>query len=218
MTAPSSAGNLVAIVAVPILAGLALAVSIVDRPRPVAKPKVHDVPAPAKDASWTLDFRFKNPRIVTSQEPGRSGRPVCYLWYQVTNKTDGPRTFIPEFSLVVGKGPNHRDTILPKAFEAIRRTEDPTGQAGISDSITISRQPLISCKGKAALHASTGVATWEGEPAAKEITILVAGLSSKVAVLRDGIYRQTLQLQFRRQAKEFVFVPPATWVMRDASK
>lgn len=208
-----------AILGVLVPAGLTLAVSIVDRPRPVEQAKVHDVkPELAQDGSWALDFRFKNPRIVSYQEPGRGPRAVCYLWYQVTNQTDQARTFIPEFSLVAGKEPPQRDTILFKALDAIIRTEDPTGQAGISDSIAISRQPLVSSKGKAIAQTATGVATWDGDPNTKEFTVFITGLSSKWASNGNGVLRQTLQLRFKRQGKEFVLVPPAKWIMRPAGK
>ena len=45
---------------------------------------------------WVLDFKFKDPRLIKVDVPGR-GQKVCwYLWYQVINKTGEPRTFIPD--------------------------------------------------------------------------------------------------------------------------
>jgi len=48
---------------------------------------------------WALDFRFKDPRVLTLNIPGRGQRTVVFLWYQVSNNTGLPRTFIPEFEL-----------------------------------------------------------------------------------------------------------------------
>ena len=49
---------------------------------------------------WVLDFKFKDPRLIKVNVPGR-GQKVCwYLWYQVINNTSQPHTFIPDFELV----------------------------------------------------------------------------------------------------------------------
>src|SRR5262249_35436996 len=53
-----------------------------------------------KDDIWVLDFRFKDPRLITVDIPGRGKKVVWYLWYQVINNTKEPRTFIPDFELV----------------------------------------------------------------------------------------------------------------------
>src|SRR5438270_10645652 len=46
---------------------------------------------------WVLDFVFKPPRLMAVDVPGR-GRKICwYLWYQVTNNTNEPHFFVPEF-------------------------------------------------------------------------------------------------------------------------
>src|ERR1700682_938900 len=36
-----------------------------------------------KDGIWVLDFRFKDPRLITVDIPGRGRRLCWYLWYQV---------------------------------------------------------------------------------------------------------------------------------------
>src|SRR5436190_22330170 len=75
-----------------------------------------------KDDIWILDFKFKDPRLITVDIPGRGRRVVWYLWYQVTNNTKEPRTFIPDFELVTHDKPGiYHDQVLPKAQEAIRR-------------------------------------------------------------------------------------------------
>src|SRR5688572_23942536 len=48
----------------------------------------------------TLDFRFKDPRIIKVNVPGRGTRICWYLWYQVINRTEKPFTFEPIFELV----------------------------------------------------------------------------------------------------------------------
>src|ERR1700722_4743907 len=75
---------------------------------------------------WVLDFKFKDPRLIKVNVPGR-GQKVCwYLWYQVINKTKEPRTFIPDFELVThDRTTVHHDQILPAVQEAIRQVEDP---------------------------------------------------------------------------------------------
>src|SRR5262245_32455022 len=77
---------------------------------------------------WCLEFRFKDPRLITVDIPGR-GRKICwYLWYQVINRYKEPHTVIPDFELVtLDKKSVHHDQVLPKVQEAIKQIEDPTG-------------------------------------------------------------------------------------------
>src|SRR5690349_1749677 len=43
---------------------------------------------------WVLDFKFRDPRLIKVDVPGR-GQEVCwYLWYQVISNTGQPRSFI----------------------------------------------------------------------------------------------------------------------------
>ncbi len=35
---------------------------------------------------WALDFRFKDPRLIKVNIPGRGTRICWYLWYQVINR------------------------------------------------------------------------------------------------------------------------------------
>src|SRR5438309_4046706 len=53
-----------------------------------------------KAGVWSLDFRFKDPRLIKVHVPGRGTRIYWYLWYQVVNRTAEPRLFVPEFELV----------------------------------------------------------------------------------------------------------------------
>src|SRR5258708_29368944 len=58
-----------------------------------------------KSDIWTLDFRFKAPRLIKVNVPGRGTKICWYLWYQVINRSKEPRTFSPEFELVTLDSP-----------------------------------------------------------------------------------------------------------------
>jgi len=96
---------------------------------------------------WVLEFRFKDPRLITVDIPGR-GRKLCwYLWYQVINRYKEPHTFIPDFELVtLDKQTTHRDEVLPKVQDAIKAIEDSTGYLGIKNSVTIAGEPIPAMK------------------------------------------------------------------------
>jgi hypothetical protein len=177
-----------------------------------------------KSDVWNLDFRFKDPRLIKVNIPGRGERICWYLWYQVINRTGEPRKFIPRFELVTLDPPAvFRDEILPTVEDAIRKREDPTGYQDIKDSVTIAAQPIPPSKadGEAFHRAVTGVAIWDGTSAdpkrrdggkkdladANRFTIFVSGLSSDwVEVDPQGnakaelptVRRKTLQLNFKR--------------------
>jgi hypothetical protein len=175
---------------------------------------------------WVLEFKFKDPRLITVNVPGR-GKKVCwYLWYQVINKTGEPRFFIPEFELVtLDKHTVHKDQILPKAVEAIKKVEDPTGYLDIKDSVTIASQPIPVTKPNAAPRAVTGVAVWDDifaeEPDTKRFSIFVTGLSNGWSMVDKGpLRRKTLQMNFKRLSDrnhldaEVKFVSPNEWLYR----
>src|SRR5262249_57306413 len=80
-----------------------------------------------KSDTWTLDFRFKDPRLIKVNVPGRGTRICWYLWYQVINRTREPRTFYPEFELVTLDYPAvYLDEPLTTVEDAIKKLEDPT--------------------------------------------------------------------------------------------
>jgi hypothetical protein len=178
---------------------------------------------------WVLDFRFKDPRLITVDIPGR-GRKIClYLWYQVINNTKEPRTFIPDFELVTLDKPGvHHDQVLPKVQEAIRQIEDPTGYLNIKNSVTIAAEPIPPSKPDAAPKAVTGVAIWDDfNPDANRYSIFVSGLSNGWSLAeippdnKQVVRRKTLQVNFLRlgdryyqHAGEIRFVPPTEWVYR----
>ena len=177
-----------------------------------------------KDDIWVLDFRFKDPRLITVDIPGRGKKVVWYLWYQVVNNTKEPRTFIPDFELVTHDKPGvFHDQVLPKVQEAIRRVEDPTGYLDIKNSVTITAQPIPVSRSEAVPRPVTGVAMWDDiNPDSNRYSVFVSGLSNGWSVDDNKtVRRKTLQLNFRRlgdrflmDSREIRFVPPAEWLYR----
>lgn len=177
---------------------------------------------------WTLDFKFKDPRLIKVNIPGKGTRVCWYLWYQVINYTSEPRTFIPQFELVThDTRMTYADQILPTVFEAIRKQEDPTNSLKLKNSVTIAAEPIpVSAKEKADPKPVTGLAIWidpnEIDPDddadtkkrkdkapkladSNRYSIFVAGLSNGFTKIdgdpsdpRPIIVRKTLQLPFRR--------------------
>jgi hypothetical protein len=179
---------------------------------------------------WVLDFRFKDPRLVTVNVPGR-GRKLCwYLWYQVINRTKEPHYFVPDFELVtIDKGTIHHDQVLPAVQDEILKLEDPTDYLRIKNSVTIYKDAILPSKPDATPRAVTGVAIWDDvNPDTTRFDIFVTGLSngwSQTDPVGDDkqpvIRRKTLQLSFRRPgdryyqgSHEIKFMPPAQWIYR----
>lgn len=180
---------------------------------------------------WSLDFRFKDPRLIKVNIPGRGTRICWYMWYQVINRTRAPRVFLPEFELVTLDHPGvYRDEVLPSVQEAIKRKEDTTGYQDIKNSVTIAAEPIPKSEpaGEAFPRAVTGVAIWDGTPAdpskrdaktpdladSTRFSIFVSGLSNGwvlVDPLVSGgatreppvVRRKTLQLNFKRLGDRF---------------
>ena len=193
----------------------------------------------AKQGIWVLDFKFKDPRLITVDIAGRGKRVVWYLWYQVINNTGEPRTLIPDFELVtLDKNTVHHDQVLPKAQMAIWAVEDPTTyeaakKRGVTDpsaylknSVTIASQPIPISKPDAAPRAVTGLAMWDDvNPDSNRYSIFVSGLSNGWSMDdKKTVRRKTLQLNFRRlgdryfmESKEIRWEPPAEWIYRASS-
>jgi len=177
----------------------------------VVKPEanVQDADASRNGKLWVLDFKFKGPRLIKVDIPGRGQRVCWYLWYQVINNTREPRTFIPDFELVThDTNKVFHDQVLPKAQEAIRQLEDPTGYYNIKNSVTIAAEPIPPTRPNAVPRPVTGVAIWDDvDPESTRYSIFVAGLSNGWAMTdpvrekgqtKPVIRRKTLQLDFRR--------------------
>ena len=182
-----------------------------------------------KSDVWTLDFRFKDPRLIKVNVPGRGTKICWYLWYQVINRTKNPQTFYPEFELVTLDFPAvFHDETLTTVEDAIKKIEDPTGYQNILNSVTISSAPIpkSDAPDKAFPKAITGVAIWDGtmadpkarDPKTKDLSdsqrfsIFVGGLSSgtvqvdpvgKGKVEAPIIRRKTLQLNSKRSGDRF---------------
>jgi hypothetical protein len=229
-----TAGLLAALVVIA-PAGLALAVNPNER---VVKPEANvqdpdDIKSPNSKV-WVLDFKFKDPRLIKVDVPGR-GQKVCwYLWYQVINNTPEARVFIPDFELVThDRHTVHHDQILPKVQDAIRAVEDPTDYLKIKNSVTIAAEPIPPSRKNAVPRAVTGVAIWDDvDPDSNRYSIFVSGLSNGWAVTDDPekpgeksvVRRKTLQLNFRRlgdrylqKSEEIQFVQPAQWIYRGST-
>jgi hypothetical protein len=185
-----------------------------------------------KSNVWVLDFRFKAPRLIKVDIPGRGTRICWYLWYQVINNTAEPRTFIPDFELVTqdtDNPANYHDEVLPKVQDAINKIENPTNADYLmaKNSVTISSKPIPVSKPDAYPIAVTGVAIWDGTTAdakkrdgkkkdladANRYSIFVSGLSNGW-VLTDPpagkreelpvVRRKTLRLDFKRRGDRFL--------------
>jgi hypothetical protein len=226
-----SVGLLLLLLAAGLPVGLVLAANPNERdvaPQPNAQDP-DDIKRPDSKI-WVLDFRFKDPRLITVDVPGR-GRKVCwYLWYQVVNKTREPRNLVPDFELVThDKNTVHHDQILPKVQEAIAKVEDPTGYLKIKNSVTIAGEPIPVSRPEAAERPVTGVAIWDDvDPDSNYYSIFVSGLSNGWSetdpVVAGGppvVRRKTLQLNFKRlgdryyqESREIHFVAPAQWIYR----
>jgi hypothetical protein len=195
---------------------------------------------------WVLDFKFKDPRVIKVNVPGRGQRVALYLWYQVTNNTKEPHTFIPDFELVTqDPRATHRDQVLPAVQEAIRQVEDPGNHLDIKNSVTIAAEPIPPAKPNTAPKPVTGVAIWlqaadaggkadkdkdAVDPDANLYSIYVAGLSNGWAVSdppepggKPVVRRKTLRLDFRRvgdryyQKSEAIHFVKSEWVYRGQS-
>ena len=165
---------------------------------------------------WTLHFAYAPPRITKVKVPGEKGEKVVwYMVYQVYNKTDTPREFIPEFELVTKdqEGPLGKflDGAQPSVVDAIRKIEDPTGVLDIQTSVSISKKKIPLTNPDLpfpTVRSVYGLAVWvdvpELAPKTNNFSIYVYGLSNGLAVKgkltdpRIVISRKALQLDFRR--------------------
>jgi hypothetical protein len=186
------------------------------------EPQVH---AFDKPENWTLNFRFKDPRIITVDVPGRGKKIVWYMWYQVINNTGEPRIFTPDIELKTHDYESvHPDEVMPAVQAAISKIEDPTGKLDIKNSVTISKEPIPISKKDAFPRAVTGVAIWtdvyDRAPKTNRFSIFVAGLSDawrQDPAPKDGpkppIRRKTLQINFQRLGDDIQNDPNAIrWV------
>ena len=176
---------------------------------------------------YTLDFTFKDPRIITIKLPTRGERICWYMWYQVVNRSGKAEQIAPYFELVTLDNPGmYRDEILITAEEAIKKIEDPTGYQKIKNTVMISKTaiPVSKPVDEAFPRPITGVAIWDAGPAdpkkrdpkLKELsdttrfTIFVRGLSNSFVEVDSPApdqppitQRKTLQLNYKRKGDRF---------------
>lgn len=184
-------------------------------------------PLLSKSDVWTLDFRFKDPRIIKVNVPAKGTRICWYLWYQVINRTEKPQRFSPIFELVTHDYPGvYIDQPLESVVDAIRKIEDPPNYLDIKGSFAISVNPIPVSKPpeEGFPRVVTGVAVWDASPAdlrkrdpnqrdlsdTTQFSIFVRGLSNGSVVVdppAEGLPVQTrfktLQLKFRRTGDRF---------------
>lgn len=190
------------------------------------KPQVYDSEAKSIPDIWGLNFTFRTPRFIMADIPGEGRKLIWYMTYKVVNRTEKPRTLIPQFTLVGNDNKVYQDVILPRAEKAVIAREDPT--QNLLNSVTISADPIPVSAPDGASVVRSGVAFWEGvDMNTKSFTIYVTGLSNgyvKVTDEKTGkteIRRKTLKLEFIKPGdiynpneKEIRFVGEPQWVYR----
>lgn len=161
---------------------------------------------------WVLDFQFRDPRYITVDIPGKGRQTVWYMTYKIVNRTGEPRSFVPQFTIVVetGKSPGKvvQDVILPSAERAVRMKEDPT--VDLFDSVTIATKPIPPTPAKEALPIErNGVVFWEGvegdDDNVKAFDLYVTGLSNGYTQIEDP---KTKQIVLRRKTLRLKFAKP----------
>jgi hypothetical protein len=186
---------------------------------------------------WVFDFKFKDPRVIKVDVPGRGPKVCWYLWYQVINNSGKPQFFIPDFDWVtLDTKKNFHDQILPKVQDDIIKIEDPNGFLKIKNSVTIAETAIPPSRENADPIAVTGVAIWDDiDPDSNQFSIFIQGLSNGWALTDDPVQvdmatgkplktvvrRKTLQLNFKRlgdkyyqKSEEIRFEGPAKWDYR----
>ena len=182
-----------------------------------------------KADNWTLNFRFKDPRIISCDVPGYDKKKIVwYMIYQVINNTSEPRTIVPELELKTHDYETvHAELPSPSVQEYISKIEDPTGKLKIFNSFTISENPIPMSKKDAFPRAVTGIAMWadvyDRAPKTNRFSIFITGLSDgyRSDPKSDIIRRKTLQLNFQRLGDEIQndagairFVDSTQWIYR----
>jgi hypothetical protein len=163
---------------------------------------------------WTLNFRYKPPRIVTLDALDSTGKRVkkvvWYMWYQVYNKSGEPQTFLPEFELVTKDlFTAHLDEPQPYLVEQLNKLENPTNEPilDLKTTIGISKRPIPPTLPDSINRVVTGVAVWtdmaEKAPKTNKFSVYIVGLSNGLAVEETAtgeklIKRKTLQINFLR--------------------
>ena len=179
-----------------------------------------------KQGIWVLNFAYKPLRITQVDLPGKGRRDVHYLYYEVVNKGDKPRMFVPQFTLITDTGKRYEDMVLPQAVKKIQAREDLSienlyGAVDVMGMVPPSTKQGVD-------DAVFGVAVWEGVDAkADKLQVFVIGLSNgqRKDTSPDGkpvVRHKALQLDFIRRGDHFdqkereitLGEPPYDWTYR----
>ena len=168
-----------------------------------------------KPDTWTLNFRYKPPQIVTVNALDSTGKPVkkvvWYMWYQVYNLSGEPQTFLPEFELVT-KDLNtaHLDetaAVRSSSRWTRSRTRPGTNGLRLHTTIGISKRPIPPTQAGLDPDSCHRAAVWtdmaQKAPKTNKFSVYVTGLSNGLAVEETTtgeklIKRKTLQINFLR--------------------
>lgn len=236
------------LVALPVLLGVLMLSAPAAGQNTFNEREVKSVPSKLDKADvWAFDFRFKDPRMIKVNVPGRGTRIFWYLWYQVINRTGEPRDFQPIFELVTHDPPAvYMDEDLSPVLNAIKKIEDPADVQNIRGTALSITVPPSKAADEAFPRAVTGVAIWDASgddlknrdakqvdlAEASRFSIYVRGLSNGHVVvdppapgLPPVTRYKTLQLNFKRlgdrfsvDSRDVTFVPPAEWIYRAAGR
>ena len=173
---------------------------------------------------WTLNFRYKPPRIMTVDGFDAQGNPakqiVWYMWYQVYNRSGEPVTFIPEFILhTTDLSTTHLDEPQPYIFEQVKKFEDktiskevPNGVLNLLTTIEISRKPIPASKPDAFPRLVSGLAVWtdmaEKAPKTNKFSVYVVGLSNGVAVEQKLLPNNQVLTLIKKKTLRIDFIRP----------
>ena len=121
-----------------------------------------------------LDFAYENPKLITLRTPTGQVRRFWFMRFQVTNRSNEDKTFVPEFLLYTDTGQTIRaGTDVPRSvFEYIKKSyNDPL----LKDLTAMTGKVL-----QGADNAKRGVAIWpDFDPKAGGFDIFVGGLSDQ---------------------------------------
>ena len=157
-----------------------------------------------KDGIWTLNFKFKDPRIIDVEIPARGKTRVWYMFYQVYNNSGEPRQFVPQFEIVtLDKNTSHIDEVLPSVQDEIIKLEDPQDKLKIKNSVTIGKDLIPISRADAFPRMVSGVVIWpdiaEKAPRTSRFSVFISGLSDGWVKDDNGVIRRkTLQINYRR--------------------
>lgn len=203
--------------------------------------EVEPAPAPGdKGGIWTLHFRYKSPRIVTVDVPGKGKKPVWYMPFQVYNRTENPQLITPMFELVTKDlNTTHKDEPQPAILKQLQKLEDPAEVLNFKSTVEMSKDKIPLTKPDSFPRYVSGIAIWTdvAERAGKtnRFSVYVSGLSDGLVTepTADGgqlVKTKTLQLDFFKPTDE---INPRTgdikpedngglggerWIYRAASK